>query len=128
MLFFTRWKAVAILLTALAVCLCAVPSFFPESTIRNWPGWAQRHVVLGLDLQGGSHLLLEVDANDVRRQKVEGLRDDVRRVLRDARVGITGQPVIRGSTVEVHIRDADLQQGLAKLRELSTPGGGVLRA
>ena len=62
MLFFTRWKAAAILLTALAVCLCAVPNFFPESIVKHWPSWAQRHVVLGLDLQGGSHLLLEVDS------------------------------------------------------------------
>src|SRR5246127_4691646 len=117
MLFFSRWKALAIVLTAVVVCLCAVPNFLPENVVQGWPKWAQRHIVLGLDLQGGSHILLEVDANDVRRQKVEGLRDDVRRVLRDARVGITGQPVIRGNTVEVHIRESDLQQGLTKLRE-----------
>ena len=71
MLFFTRWKAAAILLMAFFVCLCAVPNFFPESTVKRWPEWAQRHVVLGLDLQGGSHLLLQVDANDVRRQKLQ---------------------------------------------------------
>src|SRR5713101_6110491 len=116
MLYISKWKATAILLTALICCLFAVPNFFPESMVKRWPAWAQRHIVLGLDLQGGSHILLEVDANDVRRQKVEGLRDDVRRVLRDARVGISGQPVIRGNTVEVHIRESDLQQGLTKLR------------
>jgi preprotein translocase subunit SecD len=97
--------------------------------VQKLPGWAQRHVVLGLDLQGGSHILLEVDANDVLKQKAEALRDDVRRVLREARVGITGAPVIRGSnTVEVHIRDTDLQTGVAKLRELSIPVGGILGA
>src|SRR6267154_4960842 len=128
MLYISRSKAAAILLTATLVCLCAVPNFFSDSMVQRWPGWAQRHIVLGLDLQGGSHILLEVDANDVRRQKVEGLRDDVRRVLRDARVGISGQPVIRGNTVEVHIREADLQQGLTKLRELAAPVGGVLGA
>ena len=126
MLYISRAKAIAILLTAFLVCLCAVPNFFPESTVQKWPSWAQRHIVLGLDLQGGSHMLLEVDAADVRRQKVEALRDDVRRVLRDARVGITGQPLIRGNTVEVHIRDSDLQNGLTKLRELSAPVGGIL--
>ncbi len=126
MLYISRAKAAAILLTAALVCLCAVPNFLPESVMQRLPTWAQRHVVLGLDLQGGSHLLLEVDANDVRKQKVEALRDDVRRVLRDARVGITGPPVIRGDTVEVHIRDNDLDTALAKLRELSTPLGSIL--
>jgi preprotein translocase subunit SecD len=68
MLFFTRWKALAILITAAVVCLFAVPNFFPESSVRHWPTWAQRHVVLGLDLQGGSHLLLEVDTGAVRKE------------------------------------------------------------
>ena len=126
MLYISRGKAAAILLTALVICLFAVPNFFSDSMMQKLPSWAQRHVVLGLDLQGGSHILLEVDSADVRRQKIEALRDDVRRVLREARVGITGQPVVRGDTVEVHIRDSDLQQGLTKLRELSTPVGGLL--
>src|ERR1043166_7604166 len=98
MLFFSRWKVLAVLLTAIVVCLCAVPNFVPESVVQRWPRWAQRHVVLGLDLQGGSHILLQVDANDVRRQKIE-----------------------------VKLREPnDAAQALPKLRELSQPIGGVL--
>src|SRR5512132_1494091 len=126
MLYISKWKATAILLTALICCLFAVPNFFPESMVKRWPAWAQRHIVLGLDLQGGSHILLEVDVNDVRRQKLMALQDDVRRVLREARIGLTRAPVIRGNAVEVAIRESDLQQGLAKLRELSQPLGGFL--
>src|SRR5579864_7812130 len=77
MLFFTRWKAAAILLTALAVCLCALPNFFSDNVIRHWPSWAQRHIVLGLDLQGGSHLLLEVDSAAVRKEQLQSINDDV---------------------------------------------------
>src|SRR3954470_17556813 len=118
MLYFTRWKAAAIVLTALIVCLFAVPNFFPDKTVQGWPKWAQRHMVLGLDLQGGSHILLEVDTKTVRKDMLETLRDDVRRVLRDARVGYTGLAV-RGNTVEVRIRDtAAFDNALAKLREL----------
>jgi preprotein translocase subunit SecD len=128
MLYFTRWKAAAIMLTALVVCLFAVPNFLPEKMVQSWPKWAQRHVVLGLDLQGGSHILLEVDSNAVRKEKLEALRDDVRRVLRDARVGYTGL-VVRGNSVEVRIREgSNFDQALEKLRELSQPIGGVLGA
>src|SRR6266849_2185588 len=126
MLHISKWKAAAILLTAFICCLFAVPNFFPESTDKRWPQWAQRSIVLGLDLQGGSHILLEVDSNDVRRQKLLALQDDVRKVLREARVGLTRAPVIRGNAVEVAIRENDLQQGLAKLRELSQPLGGFI--
>src|SRR5436189_3998020 len=119
-----RRKPIAILLTAFVFCLCAVPNFFPEQTIRSWPKWAQRHLVLGLDLQGGSHILLEVDAAAVRKEKVEALRDDVRRVLREARVGLSSAPVVRGNSVEVTVRESDLQTALTKIRELSQPLGG----
>ena len=126
MLYFSRWKALSIVLTALIVCLFAVPNFFPQETVQKWPKWAQRHIVLGLDLQGGSHLLLEVDSNAVRRERVESLRDEVRKLLRDARIGYDGL-VVRGNTVEVRIREpGQLQAALTKLRELSQPIGGIL--
>jgi preprotein translocase subunit SecD len=121
-----RRREIAILLTALVVCLFAVPNFIPEKTVQSWPKWAQRHVVLGLDLQGGSHILLEVDASDVRRQKLETLRDDIRRVLREARITLVGAPVIRGNTIDVRVREVDVATALPKLRELSQPLGGFL--
>src|ERR1700710_1423126 len=125
MLYFSRWKALAIILTALVVCLCAVPNFFPEARVKTWPVWAQRHLVLGLDLQGGSYLLLEVDSNYVKKEKLDQVRDDVRRVLREAKIGYTGL-ASRPDSVEVRVKDTDLQNALAKLRELSQPLGGLL--
>src|SRR5580698_3424380 len=128
MLFFTRWKAAAILLMAFVVCLFAVPNFFPESTVKRWPSWAQRHVVLGLDLQGGSHLLLQVDANAVRKERLQSLNDDVLRVLRQARIPFTGRAIVGGG-VQVHItRDSDVDNALAKLRDLSQPLSGFAGA
>src|SRR4051812_39762009 len=129
MLYFSRWKATAILLTTFLICLCAVPNFFSDATVQSLPKWAQRHVVLGLDLQGGSHILLEVDSSAVRKEKIETLRDDVRRVVRENRLGSPNSVVIRGSTVEFRVREgADQQLALTKLRELSQPLGGILSA
>src|SRR6188768_2484113 len=129
MLYFSRWKAAAILLGTLLICGLAVPNFFPEKTVQSWPKWAQRHVVLGLDLQGGSHILLEVDTNAVRKEKLETLRDDVRRVVRENRLGSPAAATIRGSSVEFRAREGvDPQLALTKLRELSQPLGGLLSA
>jgi len=127
MLYFTRWKALGIILTALVVCLFAVPNFFSEATVKTWPAWAQRRLVLGLDLQGGSYLLLEVDSNYVKKDKLEQVRDDVRRTLREARIGFTGGVGVRNGAVEVRItKDTDVQTALSKLRDLSQPLGGLL--
>ncbi|MGC2082790.1 MAG: protein translocase subunit SecD [Bradyrhizobium sp.] len=126
MLYFTRWKALGIILTALVVCLFAVPNFFPEATVKGWPLWAQRRIVLGLDLQGGSYLLLEVDSNYIKKDRLDAVRDDVRRTLRDAKIGYTGL-ASRGDAVEVKIsKDTEVQNALAKLKELSQPLGGLL--
>src|SRR3979411_1263396 len=111
MLYFTRWKALAIILTALVVCLCAVPNFFPEATVKTWPKWAQRHLVLGLDLQGGSHILLEVDSNSVKKDKLDQVRDDVRRTLRDAKIGYTGLP-LRNDALQVRVQKNTLTKPL----------------
>src|SRR6476646_7037096 len=129
MLYFSRWKATAILLTTFVVCAFAIPNFFPEKTVQSWPKWAQRHLVLGLDLQGGSHILLDVDTNAVRKEKLETLRDDVRRVVRDNRLGSPAAVTIRGSSVEFRVREGvDPQLALTKLRELSQPLGGIMSA
>src|SRR3982075_3728279 len=125
MLYFTRWRALGIILIALVVCLCAVPNFFPEATVKGWPAWAQRRLVLGLDLQGGSFLLLEVDSNYVKKDKLDQIRDDVRRTLREAKIGYTGLAT-RPDSVEVRVKETDLQNALTKLRELSQPLGGLL--
>ncbi|WP_050424534.1 protein translocase subunit SecD [Bradyrhizobium tropiciagri] len=127
MLYFTRWRALGIILTALVVCLCAVPNFFPEAQVKTWPTWAQRRLVLGLDLQGGSYLLLEVDSNYVKKEKLEQVRDDTRKALRDARILFNGGVQIRNDGVEVRItKESDVPAAITKLREVAQPIGGLL--
>src|SRR5262249_18291080 len=86
----------------------------------------QRRMVLGLDLQGGSYLLLEVDSNYVKKEKLDQVRDDVRRALREAKIGYTGLAT-KGDAVEVRIsKDTDQATALSKLRERAQPLGGLL--
>jgi preprotein translocase subunit SecD len=94
--------------------------------VRAWPSWAQRHIVLGLDLQGGSSLLLEVDTAAVRKERLQGVADDVLRILRQNRIPFTGR-AIHGNSVEVRItRESDVDNAVAKLRELAQPLSGIL--
>jgi preprotein translocase subunit SecD len=129
MLYISRWKATAILLAAFMFCSFALPNFVSEQTVQSWPKWAQRHIVLGLDLQGGSHILLEVDSNAVRKEKIENLRDDARRVVRENRLGSPAGVAIRGGSVEFRPREGvDRTLALQKFRELAQPLGGILSA
>ena len=59
-MYFTRWKALGIILTALIVCLCAVPNFFPEAQVKKelyWPKGKEPRGVAGV-----ADLAAEIDA------------------------------------------------------------------
>ena len=101
-----RWKVFAILATLLIGCLAAVPSFLAPKTLDALPGWLPKNTfVLGLDLQGGSHLLLEVDTATVIRERLESLVDSVRAELRKERIQYERLGVA-GNTVAFAVRDA----------------------
>ncbi|GGC55843.1 protein translocase subunit SecD [Chelatococcus reniformis] len=137
MLRYSTGKIVAILALTFLGFLYAAPNLFSKETrtaiaaaTPSWlPEWILPHkaVVLGLDLQGGSHVLLEVDSNDLIRTQVATMRDDVRRILREQRVtpqgGITTTP--RGVQFRV-ASDADREKVLPRLRELAQPIGNAL--
>src|SRR5206468_12923963 len=68
----------------------------------------------------------EVDANSVKKNRLEVIRGDTQRTLRDAKIRFTGL-LARPDSVEVRItNDTDLQNALSKLRELSQPLGGLV--
>ncbi len=75
MMYFARWKALAIIGTCLLGVLLSLPNLLPRESL---PSWA-RQISLGLDLRGGSYLLLEVDTSALVRERLENLTDTVRR-------------------------------------------------
>ncbi|MEJ5975555.1 protein translocase subunit SecD [Novosphingobium sp. PS1R-30] len=84
MLDFPRWKRVTYWLVALLFALAAVPSLTSIAGISLPSVIPQPKVNLGLDLAGGSRLLLEADASQVRRQRIESMEESVRQRLRGA--------------------------------------------
>lgn len=126
MLYFARWKILIILAVSLFGIFLTIPNFLPRGVVDSLPGAFQRQLVLGLDLQGGSHLLLGVDTEAVVNERLDTLRDDVRATLREQRIGYTGLG-IQGQGVQVRIRDvADMAKAQEALAELSQPVSGSL--
>jgi len=88
MLHFSRWKIGFVLFVVLLGIAYAVPNALPKNTLSGLPGWMpNQQVHLGLDLQGGSHLLLEVNTAELRADWLEAIQDDVRTALREKRIG-----------------------------------------
>lgn len=85
MLDFPRWKVWGVSLLVLFGILLTVPTFVPAAQVERWPGFLpSARVNLGLDLAGGSHLLLEADTSDVARQRLEQMEEVIRTEMRRA--------------------------------------------
>ncbi len=126
MLKIQRWKTLMILLIALGTCLLAAPNVMPDSVFNAMPKAFQKVIPLGLDLRGGSHLLFQLDADEVKRERMEAIRDDVRRVLRDAKLQHQGIN-FQGNGVVFRLRDGqDATLALTEVRKLAQPIGGAL--
>ncbi|MDB5373173.1 MAG: protein-export rane protein SecD [Belnapia sp.] len=114
-MFFARWKTLAILAVCLLGVLLCTPNLFPKAAL---PSWA-RQFSLGLDLRGGSYLLLEVDMDAVVKERLESLADASRTRLRQANIGyvnLAAEPANRRVTLRV--RDvAQLPAAVTQMRE-----------
>ena len=135
MLHFGRWKLFTILLTLLIGIAYSVPNLVPhdqryavndltgeEESQGIWRYLPSRSVNLGLDLQGGSHLVFQVDMDKVRTDQLEALRDDARQALRRDSPIPARQPVVIGNEVVVSVaRTEDRERAFERLSELSQP-------
>ena len=108
--------------------LYTLPNFVSKSTLEGLPDWLpSQQVNLGLDLQGGSHLLLQIDSNVVIEQMLESLVDAVRDNLREQGDNV-GYRDLKHSKTEVSfvLRDlTDQEKARERLSSLSniTPNG-----
>ncbi|WP_316862360.1 protein translocase subunit SecD [uncultured Cohaesibacter sp.] len=133
MLHFARWKVGLVLVVVLFGLLFSLPNLFSEQTINNLPDWLPKgKLVLGLDLQGGAHIKLQVEKEGIIEDRLEILRGDVRTALREDKIGYTGLAAKNGA-VQVRIRDlSNLAEAEKKIKTLVQPvssslmsGGGA---
>ncbi len=88
MLHFQRWKVILILGIVIAGFLFALPNLFSAATVARLPTWLpHKQVNLGLDLQGGAHLLYQLDEKEMIEDWLDNIRGDVRETLRKDRIG-----------------------------------------
>lgn len=112
---YARWSMLVTVLVCVLAILFAIPNFFiGDDEQTSLPGWLpQSQLTLGLDLQGGSHLLLAVGIEDVVKESLETTEDTVRRALRETDGGRIGRTDlgIEGNSVVFNLRDrADIER------------------
>lgn len=87
--------------------LCSLPNIIPDSVSQKLPAWyTETTLSMGLDLQGGSHLLLEADTTELINQHYQSLRDELSKQLRTSNIYYSS-PVIAETGLYIPLRQAD---------------------
>ena len=133
MVYFSNWKTFIVLFFAALGFVFAAPNLLQKVTAENLPGWIpHKQVSLGLDLQGGSHLLLEVGVDEVLKERTESLTDGIRGRIRPTKPRIRYRFDERPDGVSVSTqneavaqRAAAVLQGLDSDYEMEVVGNRV---
>jgi protein-export membrane protein SecD len=134
MLYFANWKVLLICVVCALGVLLSLPNLFTPAQLSFLPNAVpKKQVSLGLDLRGGSYLLLEVDVAAAQRERLNSIIDSVRNTLRDAKIGYTGLNV-EGDAIVFTIRERmeDAKAALAKMDpdltiEIGPDGAGTMK-
>ncbi len=128
MLHIPTWSRVLTFLILILGFLFALPNALPDSVLAKFPRFLPTGTVtLGLDLQGGSEVLLEVQMEPVVKERIEQLKGDIRIGLRKAHI-LYAFPSATANSVAVQIKDpARMDDARALLKGLNPmAGNGVL--
>ena len=126
MLYFSRWKAAAILLTAFVVCLFAVPNFLPEKTVQSWPNWAQRHIVLASTCRAARTSCSRSTPTRCARRSSRRCATTCAACCARRASAIPASWCAATASKCASARAAISSRRVDKLRELSQPLGGIL--
>ena len=121
MVYYAKWKMVLVALVGVTGVIFALPNILSKEDAKEFPSWLpSQQMNLGLDLQGGSHLLLEVDVPSVLAQRREALVDSVRDGLRrgSPRIGYRRLGVRDQCVGFELLREADRDRVVEILRKL----------
>ena len=124
MLEFPKWKVWLIGLVIALGVLLSIPSLIAGTPLAgSWPKWLPQYKIsLGLDLAGGSHLLLEADAQDAQKQRLQAMEDSVATELRrDPRIDI-GDISTAGGRLSFLVRNpTQVDAAVERMRTLTRP-------
>jgi SecD/SecF fusion protein len=119
---FPVWKIVVVVLGCVLGVMFAAPNLLTDEEVAGLPQFMPHQKVnLGLDLQGGSYLLMEVDFDAVLRERAQGLVDSARTILRRERIGYQDLGITNDGGVSFTLTNpADAERARSEFRKAET--------
>ncbi len=127
MLHFPTWKIYLVLGVCALGLIFIWPNLLSREAAEALPDWLpHKQINLGLDLQGGSHLLLEVEVEAVVKERLTALVDEARVALRGARIGYK-ELGATATEVSLRVRDeAERERARSMLDDIDNDVGATI--
>ncbi|MBP9694216.1 MAG: protein translocase subunit SecD [Alphaproteobacteria bacterium] len=122
MLNYPRWKMIFVMILCVMGVIYSIPNFVSKEAQQSMSNWSTllpgKTINFGLDLQGGSQLLLEVDINAVMKERMEATMDTLRKEFRRNAVGYVNMRILlrdNAKAISFGIRAGDDWTKVSKL-------------
>ncbi|MGF1542999.1 MAG: protein translocase subunit SecD [Parvularculaceae bacterium] len=133
MLQFSKWQAGAILGAVALAALFVLPNLFNPAQLEKFPSFLPTgQINLGLDLRGGSYLLLRVETDELIENRLIATRSEVQRAMRPSgskeRITLVARPSVdaENDRIVVRLRDGDqADDAIRRAREVTRAGIGL---
>jgi protein-export membrane protein SecD len=126
MLQVSTWVRVLVTIILVGGILIALPNALAPNVRAHLPGWMQQTVNLGLDLQGGSYVLLEVELDQVQKDQLDSTVGDIRRALRKEHIGYKDLQTTGDSVGVTVIDHAQFDDALTQIKNLNPALSGAM--
>ena len=123
MLYFSLTKKILITVFCALLGLLALPNFVELD--KEVPLLPKNTLNLGLDLRGGSYLLLEVDTETIKKEKGEFLLDDIRSALRKNRIKYSNLKLINDGVSLIIINEEQISEAKNIINSVDQGGSNL---
>ena len=111
---FKKWQLYLVILFSFFAIIFSLPNFLSKETLKKFPTFIpSEQIVLGLDLQGGSYLLIEVDTESVISENFESFSDNLRLSLRKNKISYS-KFNIKNNNLFFNIKNENKKEELSK--------------
>ena len=104
MVYFSKWKILVTILICAFAIVFSIPNFIPTNS--PWAKFLPKNKVnLGLDLRGGSHLLLQIDSDFYLKEQLSNLKDEIKKEFREKQ--IRAIPSLDNDKITISLNDEE---------------------
>ena len=113
---FKKWQVLLVTIFSFFAIFFSLPNFLSKDVLEKIPIIPKEKIILGLDLQGGSYLLIEVNTKSLVSERLESYSDDLRKSLKKNKIFYSNFNIDK-KNISLTIKNKEKKTELLKILE-----------